>query len=73
MSGLKEKIEKLQTQFDEAIQGLTDVKSLQEVRNQYLSRSRGFVSALFEDLKSLKPEEKPKVEVYISLTVLSAN
>jgi phenylalanyl-tRNA synthetase alpha chain len=60
MSGLKEKIEKLQAQFDEAIKGLTDVKSLQEVRNLYLSRSRGFVSALFEDLKALKSEEKPK-------------
>jgi phenylalanyl-tRNA synthetase alpha chain len=59
MSGLKEKIEKLQERFGEAIEGITDEKSLQEVRNLYLSRSRGSVSALFGELKSLKPEEKP--------------
>ncbi|MGB3860619.1 MAG: phenylalanine--tRNA ligase subunit alpha [Candidatus Aminicenantaceae bacterium] len=59
MSGLKEKIEKLQERFDEAIEGITDEKSLQEVRNLYLSRNRGSVSALFEELKSLKSEEKP--------------
>jgi phenylalanyl-tRNA synthetase alpha chain len=59
MSGLKEKIEKLQERFGEAIEGITDEKSLQEVRNLYLSRNRGEVSALFEEMKSLKPEEKP--------------
>jgi len=59
MSGLKEKIEKLQERFGEAIEGITDEKSLQEVRNLYLSRNRGSVSALFEELKSLKSEEKP--------------
>jgi phenylalanyl-tRNA synthetase alpha chain len=59
MNGLKEKIEKLQEQFDEAIESIPDEKSLQEVRNLYLSRSRGVVSALFGELKSLKPEEKP--------------
>jgi phenylalanyl-tRNA synthetase alpha chain len=60
MSGLKEKIEKLQKRFDEDIEGITDEKSLQDVRNLYLSRSRGSVSALFEELKSLKGEEKPE-------------
>jgi phenylalanyl-tRNA synthetase alpha chain len=60
MSALKEKIEKLRKSFDEAIEGITDEKSLQEVRNLYLSRSRGAVSALFEELKSLKPGEKPE-------------
>ena len=60
MSGLKEKIEKLQERFDEACEGIKDEKSLQEVRNLYLSRSRGAVTALFGELKSLKPEEKPE-------------
>jgi phenylalanyl-tRNA synthetase alpha chain len=59
MSGLKDKIEKLQERFNKAIEGITDEKSLQEVRNQYLSRSRGILSALFQELKSLEPKEKP--------------
>jgi len=60
MSGFKEKIEELQKKFNETIEDITDEKSLQEVRNLYLSRSRGAVSELFEYLKSLKPEEKPE-------------
>lgn len=60
MSGLKEKIEKLQEHFDEACEGIKDEKSLQEVRNLYLSRSRGAVTALFGELKSLTTEEKPE-------------
>jgi phenylalanyl-tRNA synthetase alpha chain len=59
MSGLEEKIEKLKERFDEACDGIKDEKSLQEVRNLYLSRSRGAVTALFGELKSLKSEEKP--------------
>ena len=60
MSGLKEKIGKLKKRFDEDCEGIKDEQSLQEVRNLYLSRTRGAVTALFEELKSLKPEEKPK-------------
>jgi phenylalanyl-tRNA synthetase alpha chain len=60
MSGLKDKIEQLQKRFDEAIGGVTDEKSLLEVRNLFLSRSRGLVSALFREMKSLAPEEKPE-------------
>lgn len=59
MSGLKEKIEQLQKRFDEAVEGIADEKNLQEVRNQYLSRSRGYVSVLFGEMKSLKPKDKP--------------
>jgi phenylalanyl-tRNA synthetase alpha chain len=59
MSGLKETIEKLRKRFDEECKGIEDEKSLQEVRNLYLSRNRGAVAALFVELKSLEPEEKP--------------
>ena len=59
MSGLKEKIETLKKRFDEDCKRIEDQKSLLEVRNIYLSRSRGAMTALFEELKSLKPEEKP--------------
>ena len=60
MSGLKEKIEQLRKRFDEAIEDVADEKSLQDVRNLFLSRSRGFLSALFGEMKSLAPEEKPE-------------
>ncbi len=60
MSGLKEKIEKLLERFDESCAGIKDEKSLQEVRNLYLSRNRGAVTALFEELRSLPTEEKPE-------------
>lgn len=59
MSGLKEKIETLKKRFDEDCKRIEDQKSLLEVRNIYLSRSRGAMTALFEELKSLKSEEKP--------------
>jgi phenylalanyl-tRNA synthetase alpha chain len=59
MSELKEKIEELRKQFVEAVEGIADEKSLQEVRNLYLSRSRGYLTTLFGELKTLKPEEKP--------------
>lgn len=59
MSGIKEKIEELRERFEEICEGIADENALKEVRNLFLSRSRGHLSALFEELKALKPEEKP--------------
>jgi len=59
MSNLKETVHKHKKTFDEAMEGVKDVKALQEVRNLYLSRSRGHIPSLFESLKSVKPEDKP--------------
>jgi phenylalanyl-tRNA synthetase alpha chain len=38
---------------------IRDLKALEELRHQFLSRKRGAVTLLFEELKTLKPEEKP--------------
>ena len=35
-------------------------QALEELRNQFLSRKRGFVTLLFEDMKTLPAEDKPE-------------
>jgi len=59
MNALKEKVQKHKKTFDETLAGIQELTSLQEVRNLYLSRSRGHLTNLFESLKSVIPEEKP--------------
>jgi len=58
-----------------------DSKSLEELRNLFLSRKRGLITLLFEELKDLSPEEKPaagqwinslKLEVQEKLAALEA-
>lgn len=61
MKDLKDKIEEYRTTFDEDATRAKDEKSLQELRNLYLSRKRGYLTLLFEKLKTLKPEERPDV------------
>ncbi len=61
MNHLKDKIEEYRKTFDEDAARVKDEKSLQEVRNLYLSRKRGYLTLLFEKLKTLKPEERPEV------------
>jgi len=60
MKKLKNKIEKYKTQFNREITLIQDKKGLQELRNLFLSRKKGYVSLLFEDFKTLKPEERPE-------------
>ena len=61
MNRLKDKIKEYSKTFDQDMAGVKDEKSLQEVRNLYLSRRRGFVTLLFEKFKELKPEERAEV------------
>ncbi len=60
MKDFKARVEELKKKFDKALAGVKDGKSLQEVRNTYLSRKKGAVKLLLEELKALKPEEKSK-------------
>lgn len=78
MKDLKLKIEEYRRTFDEDVSRVKDTKTLQDVRNLYLSRKRGYVSLLFEELKSLSPEERAKVgrslnelKAYIQTRLLS--
>ena len=61
MKELKHKIEEYKRTFDEDVARVKDGKSLQDVRNFYLSRKRGCVTLLFDQLKTLTSEERPEL------------
>lgn len=61
MIDLKHKIEEYKRTFNEDIFRVKDKKSLQEIRNFYLSRKRGCVTLLFEQLKALSSKERPEI------------
>ncbi len=54
------KIDKTRKSFDEEISKVDSSASLEELRIKYLSR-KGLVSQLFESLKDVSKEDKPKV------------
>jgi len=58
MANLKERIDAVRKEFDEAARRAADAKSLEELRTAYLGRKRGHVTLLFEDLKSVPADEK---------------
>jgi phenylalanyl-tRNA synthetase alpha chain len=58
MPPLKDRIESLRKEFEGAASQVKDAKGLEDLRNRFLSRKRGLVTGLFEELKSLSPEEK---------------
>lgn len=60
MKDFKARVEDFKKKFDKALAGAKDGKSLQELRNTYLSRKKGVVKSLLEELKAFKPEEKSK-------------
>jgi phenylalanyl-tRNA synthetase alpha chain len=59
MKEFERRIAELRHRFDEASAGVKDRKALEELRHEYLSRKRGLVTLLFEELKSLPAGEKP--------------
>jgi phenylalanyl-tRNA synthetase alpha chain len=48
----------LRKQFEESLAKVTDGRALEDLRNEFLSRKRGHITLLFEELRSLTPEEK---------------
>jgi phenylalanyl-tRNA synthetase alpha chain len=58
MATLKDRVEGLRKAFEAEARKVGDPKSLEELRNTYLSRKRGHVTLLFEELKSVPPEQK---------------
>jgi phenylalanyl-tRNA synthetase alpha chain len=59
MKEFERRIAELRHKFEEASTGVKDRKALEEFRHEYLSRKRGLVTLLFEELKSLPAGEKP--------------
>lgn len=66
MKELKLKIEKFREKFDQASVEVRDSQSLQELRNLYLGRKKGFLAQLLEEMKTLKPEERPEAGLLIN-------
>lgn len=60
MKKLKERIEDLKRNFNREISLVKDEKALLELRHVYLSRKRGHLPALFEEMKRVAPEDKPE-------------
>jgi phenylalanyl-tRNA synthetase alpha chain len=58
MATLKDRVEGLRKAFEAGALKVGDAKSLEELRNTYLSRKRGHVTLLFEELKSVPSEDK---------------
>ncbi len=59
MKAFKNNVTKCRREFDKSVLQIKSEKSLQELRNHYLSRKRGQLTLLFEDLMALKPEQRP--------------
>lgn len=60
MKDFKTRIAEHKKKFNKALAGAKDTRALQEVRNAFLSRKKGVVKVLLEELKAFKPEEKSK-------------
>jgi phenylalanyl-tRNA synthetase alpha chain len=57
---LRQTIEAYRFKLEDQSARLADPKALEELRNQFLSRKRGFVTLLFEDMKTFPAEDKPE-------------
>jgi phenylalanyl-tRNA synthetase alpha chain len=58
MATLKDRIEGVRNDFEKAAAQANDGRALEELRNLYLGRKKGHVTCLFEELRSVPPEEK---------------
>jgi len=66
MKKLKDKIEELGRGFKKDAAAVKTEIELQELRNHYVSRRRGLLTSLFEELKKVKPEDKPEAGLLIN-------
>jgi phenylalanyl-tRNA synthetase alpha chain len=58
MANLKDRIDGVRKAFEDAALKAGDANSLEELRTAFLGRKRGHVTLLFEEMKSVAPEEK---------------
>ncbi len=59
MRSFEARVKALRDEFESAREKARTVHSLLELRHRFLSRRRGSISLLFEELKKLTPEERP--------------
>src|SRR5512139_1080534 len=60
MKNFESRIDELRKKFEGALAGVKDAKTLEDLRNEFLSRKRGHITLLFDELKSLPAEDKPQ-------------
>jgi phenylalanyl-tRNA synthetase alpha chain len=58
MASLKDRVDGLRELFEDAAVRAVDARSVEDLRTAFLGRKRGHITLLFEDLKSVPPEEK---------------
>ena len=51
-------IDQLKQEFTQKLSAISDTKALEELRNEYVGRKRGVITALLKDLPKLAPEER---------------
>jgi len=59
MKTLESRVDALRKRFVESLARVKDAKALEDLRNEFLSRKRGHLTLLFEELKSIPAEDKP--------------
>ena len=59
MKKFESRIEEYKKEFDRSLELIKDEKTLQDLRNLYLSRKKGYITLLFEELKTFPAEDKP--------------
>jgi phenylalanyl-tRNA synthetase alpha chain len=59
MKNFESRIGELRKKFEGALTGVEDERTLEGLRNEFLSRKRGHITRLLDELKSLPAEEKP--------------
>jgi phenylalanyl-tRNA synthetase alpha chain len=59
MKNFESRIDELRKKFDGALAGVKERRKLEDLRNEFLSRKRGHITHLLDELKSLSAEEKP--------------
>ncbi|MFZ2052785.1 MAG: phenylalanine--tRNA ligase subunit alpha [Candidatus Aminicenantales bacterium] len=59
MKTLESRIDALRKTFEKSLARVKDARALEDLRNEFLSRKRGHLTLLFDELKSLSAEEKP--------------
>ena len=59
MSHLESRIDELRKRFEGALAEVKDERALETLRNEFLSRKRGHITLLLEEMKSLPAEQKP--------------
>ena len=60
MTKFKDRVEGLRQAFVAAAAQVTDEKALEELRNLYLSRKKGHLTSLVQDLKTISAEARPE-------------